>query len=464
MRPRINNPLVNVLKNRTFRLLWCNGSISGTGDMSELLAMGWIVHQITGSPWQVALVGLSRTVAMFSFTLLAGAIGDRKDRRHIIMASNTINVITAVAVLVMLILGNLEPYYLFIVAAVRGASRSFDNTSRRALIFHVVGPGNLVQAISLEQIGFSIGRIAGPLAIGALLQITGTAVSVYSLLAGFYLIALTSILLAKVEPMSSSLPRRPVLRSIGEGLKYAYSTPAIAGVLTATVVMNAMFQYHLFIPVIAQEHLGVGPGLMGLLAAADGIGFVVGSLIIGLLGSRVKIHGKVFLTGCLGVTILLLGFALSPWFLLSLLLLITIGVFQVGFATMQSGILLTSTPSSLHSRVFGAQGMAVGAGQMGNVEIGALAAVLSIGTALAINAGVGIVLLILIAIIMPALRGPIERVDDPPDIPPPPPSEKGKAEAKETRRRHGIRLGHRRALGRRHRPEHKPADEPKEDG
>ncbi|MCZ6534869.1 MAG: MFS transporter [Dehalococcoidia bacterium] len=413
MRPRFNSPLLTVLKNRNFRLLWYNGAISNTGELSELLVMGWLVLQLTGSPWQVALVGLSRTVSLFAFTLIAGAMGDQKDRRHIILASNATNIMVAAAVLLVLTMGDVQPWHLFLAAAVRGATRSFENTSRRALVFHIVGPASLVQAISLEHIGMSTGRILGPIAIGTLLQVTGTAVSSYSLLTGLYSIAFISVVLLKVAPTLSSLPRRPVLRSVGEGLKYAYSTPSIAGVLTASVVMNAMFQYHLFIPVVAQEHLGVGPGLMGLLAAADGMGFVFGALFIGLLGNKIRFHGRVFLAGCIGVTVFLLAFALSPWYILSFFLLVSLGTFQVGFSTMQSSILLMASPPNFHSRIFGAQGLAVGTGQFGNMEMGALASAFSITVALAANALVGMGLLLLIAIFMPALRRPIERVEEP---------------------------------------------------
>ncbi len=426
MRPRINNPLFKVLRNRNFQHLWWNGSISSSGDMSELLVMGWLVYQLTGSPWDVALLGLSRTVTMVSFALIAGAVGDRRDRRHIIMAATATNVLIVGGVLLMLALGNIQPLYLFIAAAIRGASRSFDNTSRRALMFHVVGASNLVQAISMEQIGFSIGRIIGPIAIGLLLQLTGTAISVYSLLTALYVISFISISLVKVPPVVSPLPPGPILKSIGEGVKYAYSSPPIAGVLTASIVMNALFQYHLFIPVLAADHLHVGEGLMGLLAAADGIGFVFGSLFMGLLGARVKIQGNVFIFGCLGVTLFLLGFALSPWYFLSFFLLIGLGICQVGFSTMQSGILLLTSPTRFHSRVFGAQGMAIGTGQLGNMEIGALAAAFGISLALVGNALVGMGLIVLIAIVMPAMRRPIVRADETADSAPlpPPPSKK----------------------------------------
>jgi len=113
-----------------------------------------------------------------------------------------------------------------------------------------------------------------------------------------------------------------------------------------------------------------------------------------------------FLLGCIGVTIFLLAFALSPWYLLSFVFLVILGFFQVGFSTMQSVVLLTESPPTFHSRVLGAQGLAVGMGQLFNMEMGALASIFSITTAIAANALGGMGLIILIAIFMPALRRP----------------------------------------------------------
>lgn len=372
--------------------------------MSELLLMGWLVLGITGSPWQVALIGLSRTVSMFAFTLIAGAMGDQSNRRNLILASSATNAMLVASVLILLITAQIEPWHIFLVAAIRGATRSIDNTSRRALTFRIVGGNKLVQAISLEHIGMSAGRILGPLTVGVLLQLTGTAISAYGLLIGLYFLSFTSVAMVNVPVEGSSLNRIPVLRSIGQGLRYAYSSPSIAGVLTGSIVMNAMFQYHLFIPVVAQEHLHVGPGLMGILASADAIGFIIGALLIGIWGSRIKGYGRMFLLGCIGVTIFLLAFALSPWYLLSFVFLVILGFFQVGFSTMQSVLLLSESPPTFHSRVLGAQGLAVGMGQLFNMEMGALATIFSITTAIAANALGGMGLIILIAIFMPALR------------------------------------------------------------
>jgi len=414
MRPRAALPAV--LRNPRFRLLWSTGVSSATAEMSEILVLGWLVLQLTGSPWQVALAGLCRTGSMFALSLFAGAVGDRVDRRKVVLASLFLNVLVTSSILALLASEAIQPWHLFVGAVLRGGSRSFDNTSRRALTFHVVGSKNLIQALSLDNIGFSIGRIIGPLTIGILLQVTNTAVSAYSALTLLHLTSLTLVLRLRLDDPPSTLPKRPVLASITEGLKFAFSTPAIAAVLAVTVPMNVIFQYQILVPVVAQEHLHVGPGLMGLLASADGLGTILGGLAFGAFGGRIKRHGLLFLFGSIGVCAFLLGFAISPFFALSFAFLFGLGFTQVGFSTMQSGIMLMASPASMHSRVLGAQQLAVGLGNnVGGLEIGALAGALGVTTALALNAAVVLGLLALLGLLMPAFRRPLRRIDDLPE-------------------------------------------------
>ncbi|MBM3925673.1 MAG: MFS transporter [SAR202 cluster bacterium] len=414
MQPSSRLPLLDVLRNRNFRFLWGTGVVSATVEMSEILVLSWLVLQLTDSAWYVALVGVCRTGSMFAFSLFSGALGDRFDRRRIMMVIECINIAVVASIIAILAADFIQPWHLFIAAVIRGGVRSFDNTCRRALTFQVVQSRTLIQAVSLDHVAFSTGKIVGPISMGALLQVTDTAVSAYSAIAAFHLVSLFCLFMVKVDPASPAPPRRPVLASITEGMRHAFSTPPIAGVLAITVPMNTIFQYQLFIPVIARDHLHVGPGLMGLLAAADGIGFIIGSVAIGLWGHLIKYHGRIFLIGSLGVCVLLAAFAVSPWYPLSFLLLVAVGFSQVGFSTMQAGILLLASPQNFHGRVFGAQQVAVGTGNFGSLQIGALAAVYEAPAALAANGIVGAALLLIIALLMPALRRPLPGAHPPP--------------------------------------------------
>lgn len=397
--------LTALLGNRNYRFLWIMGTINNSGELAEILAGSWLVYQLTGSAWQVALVGLSRTIAMCALSLYAGALGDRLDRRHIMIGAHVVGTLAMGFVLIELTLGSIEPWHIFLASALKGGTRSFDNTSRRAILFQVVGNRQLVQAISLEHIGFSSGLIVGPLLVGTLIELTNNATSVYAMLCAFYVLNGVSAYLLKVDRKPKSESTRKIFQSIKQGITHAYNSQAIRATLTATIFMNVLFQYQLYIPVIAEEHLHVGPGLMGLLASADGIGKISGSFIMGFLGYKIKRHGRIFWLGSLGLAISLLSFSLSPWYILSFATLLCLGLFQIGFSTMQSSIILIASPSDLHSRISGAQQLAVGTGQLGAAELGSMAKLLnSVTLALSVNALSVMLILVAIWIFMPGLK------------------------------------------------------------
>lgn len=401
---RKRHGIASLLGNRNYRFLWTIGTINNSGELAEILAGSWLVYQLTGSPWQVALVGLSRTIAMCTLSLYAGALGDRLDKRHIMIGAHIVGTLAMGFVLLELTLGSIEPWHIFLASALKGGTRSFDNTSQRALLFQVVGPRRLVQAISLEHIGFSAGLIVGPLLVGTLIEITNNAIAVYAMLCAFYAFNGMCAYLLKVDGKSKSQPTRQIFQSIKEGMSHAYNSQAIRATLAATIIMNILFQYQLYIPVIAEEHLKVGPGLMGLLASADGIGKVSGSFIMGFLGSNIKRHGRIFWLGSFGLALSLLAFSISPWYILSFVTLLSLGLFQIGFSTMQSSIILIASPRELHSRISGTQQLAIGTGQLGVVEMGYLAQLFSVTGALSINALAVMLLLIAIWVFMPGLK------------------------------------------------------------
>jgi MFS family permease len=399
--------LAKVLKSRDYQLLWSIGALASAIEVSELLVMGWLVLQLGGSAWQVALLGFTRTAPMFALSLIAGDLADRIDKRRILAAANLLNGLVVSAVLAVVALGVLEPWHLFLAAGLKGATRPFEQTSRRIMIFDVVGPSGTVISLSLENVSFSVGRIVGPLIAGALLEINRDAVGVFSFLLALQVVALVAIALVKIAAAPRARSRTPVWESILEGLKYSGSNPVVAALLAASVVMNVIFRYPLLIPVVAEESLHVGPGQMGLLASADGMGTVAGSVAFATRGTT-RNHGRIFLAGSMVCCAFLLAFALSSSYLLSFAMLLGLGVAQVGFSTMQGSILLLGTVPSMHGRVIGTQALAAGTGHLTSLEMGWLASAFGVSAALAYNAVTGLVLLLVIAVFMPSLRRPME--------------------------------------------------------
>ena len=157
------------------------------------------------------------------------------------------------------------------------------------------------------------------------------------------------------------------------------------------------------VPVIARDVLGVGPALMGLLQAMSGFGALIGSIFIASL-TNVTHHGRIYLIGTLICFIALLLFSVSSSYVISLLLVLTIGLGLAGFISMQSLIAMLVARHDMRGKTLGVVSLAIGAGPFGALLVSALAEKIGPTFALLVNAAVGLPMVVVVALIMPALR------------------------------------------------------------
>jgi MFS family permease len=238
-----------------------------------------------------------------------------------------------------------------------------------------------------------------------MIELTGF-IGVYFLLMAAYLLALSCILQVRIDLPGVPGPAQPIWRSLVSGLRYSWHNQVVLGVLCITVIMNALaFSYTQILPVVARDHLGVGPGLMGLLASADGMGTLVGAVLLATAGN-LRAHGRIFALGSLLELVCLLGFALSPWFALSAILLFGVGLGNAGFSAMQSTIILLSAAPGMRGRAVGVLGLCIGSTPLGLMELGALSAALGAPVAIGINAAIGLALWLPVVIFTPLLSRP----------------------------------------------------------
>jgi MFS family permease len=168
----------------------------------------------------------------------------------------------------------------------------------------------------------------------------------------------------------------------------------LRGLLYVTMVMNALaFPVRQFIPAIGSEYLGVGAGLVGLLAAAESLGQLAGAGVIAC-SRHLQYHGRVFVGGSVLVLIMVLLFVRAPWYVLAFALLALGGCGQAGFSTMQSTITMLVTPAAMRGRMMGLLSVCIGAATpLGTLEMGVLATTFTIQHAIAVNALLGLLLL-----------------------------------------------------------------------
>lgn len=177
-------------------------------------------------------------------------------------------------------------------------------------------------------------------------------------------------------------------------VRTARHSPLVLGMLYVTVVMNALaFPTRQFIPAIGSEYLGVGAGLVGLLAAAEGFGQLIGA---GVLANtrNLQHHGRVFVAGSALVLLMGVLFVWAPWYVLAFALLAIGGCGQAGFSTMQSTITMLGAPPDMRGRMMGLLSVCIGLSTpLGTLEIGMVATAFTIPAAITVNALTGLLLL-----------------------------------------------------------------------
>ncbi len=409
LHPIRNVPALEVLQNRNFRYLWAARWIHENSRRMELIVLGYLIYQLTDSAFQVGLISVFLNGPRPPLSLVAGMLADRLDRKRILVGIHASYLVIAACLLALLLFDRVQPWQVFLAVLLQGTVKTLDDPTRRAALFDLAGQDRVAHAMSLETITNNGGKILGPIVGGMLVEFFGFTVAFMALVA-LDLASALLILRMRLPARATTLVRDTQFwRGIQSGIGFSFSNKFVLGVLCISLIMNGMvlpLQY--FIPVIATDVLKVGEAMGGLLGAADGLGALVGAVIIGSR-RRYEFHGRYYAFGAAIVALGVVAVAWSPWFAVSFLLLFAAGVGQSGFSTMQSTILLLSAPAEMRGRIMGSQSLVNGLGHLvGGVEIGAIAQAFTISLAIGVNAGVGILLMLPVVLLTPLVWRPVE--------------------------------------------------------
>ena len=368
-----------------------------------MVVLGWIVLELTDSPWLVGLVAFLRMVPMPLLGMVAGIVADRASRRLMLAAVQALNIASMTTLFLLLLFDVAQFWHIALITLVMGIGFTVDFPARRSLIADMVGASRVTNAMSLEITAMTGSKTMGPLYGGLLLSVTGAE---GALLAIMVLYVCGFLLLMRVRfperPMKTS--PEPPLRMLGEGLAYVMRNRFLLGVLLVTVVANLILTPYMFmVPVFARDVLEVGPTLMGLLAASDGFGSLVGAVAVSAR-REIRSPGRIYVYGTTAAMVFVLGFSLSSLYGLSLVLLMLAGVAFSGFLTMQSTLMLLGSLEEMRGRALGTLLVAIGAAPAGTLITGAVAEAWGAPVAVAINCTVGLMMMIGILVWIPALR------------------------------------------------------------
>ncbi|MDP6454072.1 MAG: MFS transporter [SAR202 cluster bacterium] len=406
----------DAFRHKSFRLLWPANFFSYISRWMQMTLLSWLVLELTDSPFFVALVGFFGMAPLLLFGAIGGVLADRLNKRNLMLTSQTINLLASVGMIALLLSGRAEFWHAYVLVFITGLGWAFDMPSRRSILPDLVGQTGLTNAMALDSVGMHSSRMLGPTIAGALIALVGVT-------GGFFVVAGCMVVAIGFMAVVNMPPRRTlvaasanIFKNMAEGFSYVRGNRVILATVIITVFMNLLlFPYMQMVPVISKHTLGVGPELMGLLMGADGFGAIIGSMTIASVGGM-KYHGRVYLYGSLAGLIMCFAFAVSQNFAASLVMLILLGLGTAGFGTMQATIIVLSAKEEMRGRALGVISLAIGAGPIGALIIGAIADITSPATAIMILTTIGFVTVGLVGIAMPQLRGQIVKSEpEPPD-------------------------------------------------
>ena len=405
--PRSRVPILSVFQNGNFRTLWYAGSLIESSRRMELLVLSILVLQETNSPFQLALILVFFNLPRAMFSLFAGAVAERLSRQQVLLAAQSTHMLVAAGLLLLMATDQIQAWHAFVAVFMQGGIKCLEDPSRRTAIFDIVGQRRLVNAMSLDVVTITAGRMVGPLVGGILISLSDYT-GAYAFVLVVHVVALGLLFRVRIPYAERSGSAEPVWTSLMAAIRYALHSPVLLGMLYVTFLMNGLgFPVQQFIPAIGRDHLGVGPALVGLLVSAEGFGALLGAVVIGSMRSH-RHHGRVYVIGSLVGLVMTILFVWSPWYGLSFAIFTLVGVGWAGFSTMQSTITMLSSPPEIRGRMLGLLSMSIGVGTpLGALEIGLVAAAFSTQWAISANALAALLLLVPAIALTPLIWRPL---------------------------------------------------------
>ena len=393
---------------REFRLLFIGFLVSTVGNQLTLVAIPWQVYHETHSSFQVGLISAAQLMPLICGSLLGGSVGDHMDRRKIMLWTSIALSTTSALLAVNAWVFSSNLAILYGIAMVAAFLAGFSNPSRTAAIPLLVEGEHLQAALAFNQIVLQFGGVIGPLIGAVSIVLIGIPMTYAFDALSFSAVVVTSLMLKPIPPAPGAM--RPGLKSIVEGFSFLRGRPILQGVYL--VDLNAMvfgLPRALF-PAMAITVFHGGPGVLGLLTAAPGIGAFMGAITTGWL-VKVRRRGRAISISVAVWGAAMVGFGLTKSLILALLCLGVAGWAVVLSAVLRNTILQTSIPDHFRSRLSAIQIAVVQGGpKLGDLESGAVAALSS--TAVSVVSG-GLLCMLGVAIL--AVRRPQFYAEQAPD-------------------------------------------------
>ena len=360
----------------------------------EMLALAVFAYQITGSAFVVAMLAMLRLLPMGLFGAVIGAAAERFDRRRVLILVVASSMVVTLTLAILASLGAIEVWHLALASFINGIGWAADHPVRRMLIGDAVGAERIGDALSVDTATNNGTRVLGPILSGLLLAEYGiTSVFWFSL--ALYAPALVAALRIGMRRHSAATKPASFITSIREGLAWLHRDRRLTGVFVMTIIFNIFgWPATSMVPVIGTDYLNLGPKGVGLLASCDGVGGLLGALLM-VAVARAAWYGRIYVSAVALYLVTVVLFATAPGIPIAAVSLFLSGMFGAGFAVMQATLVYRAAPVEMRARLLGLVSVCIGTGPIGFLYLGFLAEMFTPRTATVALAAQGMLVMLL---------------------------------------------------------------------
>lgn len=390
------------LGNPHFRLFMA-AMMGQMGAMNmQMVARSWFMYELTGSAALLGAVGLANGLPLLLLSLYGGVIADRVAKKNVLIVGQIASAALALAVAVLITTGIINWQLLIVASLAQGVIMALMMPSRQAVIPELVGEQGLTNAVALNTAGMNLNRLTAPGVAGLMIAVIGIE-SVYYVMTVLYIVA---TLFATALPITgtTALAGGNAIDNMKEGLRYIKDSQVLPALLIVTLVAVVLsMPYMQLLPIFTKDIITLeAEGLMwitgiplvgglletvpdlfekssfrlGTLMTVSGLGALAGSLFIAALPADRR--GVYFLGSLMLTAITLVAFSVSPWYFLSLALVIPLGLGQAGRMALSNALVQANSDDQHRGRVMSVYMMEFGVTNFGIFLIAILADVIGV--------------------------------------------------------------------------------------
>lgn len=346
------------LTHKNFQYFWFGQCISLIGTWMQNAGQSWLVLQITNSTFLLGLLNAAQFLPSLLFSLFAGVIVDRFPKRMLTILTQTVLMMCAFMLSILIWTHHAEYKYILIIALILGTAQAMDMPARQSMMVELVGKEDLMNAIALNSAVFNGARIIGPAVAGIVMAGMGAGMAFFINGLSFIAVIYGLFKIDIVDKSNNKQSGKSMMSDVAEGIKYIANKPVLYITLILAMILCIFSQnFNTLIPALAKDVLNQKEVGYGFLMSAMGMGALFAALSLAVKGKG-KPKYRNFLIGGVVMTLFLLFIGFQNNYMLSSILLMVAGWGMVTFNASANSIIQVNSPDNMRGRIMSVYSLA----------------------------------------------------------------------------------------------------------